>query len=72
MNEFVDVDDEVLFEPTKEQKRDLEEYLKKRYMNPLEEWRQKTHNATKEKLPLYLKSTAKKTVPERITVYYST
>ena len=35
-------EDEELFSPSKEQRYDLEQYVKKRYINPLEEWRQKT------------------------------
>ena len=58
-----------LFSPSKDQKLDLEEYLKKRKINPLEEWRQKTQN--NHKVPLYLRAGAKKPPPDRVTVYYN-
>ena len=62
-------EDPELFSPSKEQKYDIEEYLKKRKVNPLEEWRQKTHQNGK--VPLYLRSGVKKPQPERITAYYN-
>ena len=62
-------EDSELFSPSKEQKYDIEEYLRKRKVNPLEEWRQKTHQNSK--VPLYLRSGVKKPEPERITVYYN-
>ena len=62
-------EDGELFSPSKEQRNDLEQYVKKRYINPLEEWRQKTQqNGT---VPLYLRAGAKKPVPDRVTVYYN-
>ena len=51
----------------------MEEYMKKRHIKPLEEWRQKTHGTIKDRLPIYLKSAAQMlTEPERVTVYYNT
>ena len=64
--------DEVLFEPTLEQQRDMEAYLKRRQLNPLEEFRMKADEKSTNHMPFYLKSTAKKPKhPERVTVYYS-
>ena len=62
-------EDEEQFSPSKEQKQDIEQYIKKRKVNPLEELRQKT--LQNGKVPLYLRAGTKKPQPERVTVYYN-